>query len=170
MTDSTWYTELEAYDDVPDFDAPLEDDHFSDEVRRELGRWARGAGDELDYELRESEDYRAAAAAQDQIMPGVTTGALLDAMEHPERFAEIARGDLYIAMAHMRRQASHPNMPFNQRMQYAQFLSKMGRAAEPDRDTTPFAGIPMIQINLPGTGGSVQIGAARREEEVVSEQ
>lgn len=96
-----------------------------------------------------------------QVIPGVTTGALLEAMENPDIFAEIARGDLYVQMAKMRQQAVNPEMPLNQRMEYMKMLSKMGKVDSPDKGAdNPLAGVPTINIVLPGSGASVQLGGA----------
>lgn len=95
---------------------------------------------------------------QEQVMPGVTAGTLLEAMENPDSFAELARGDLYVQMAMMRRLASSPEMPMNQRLDYGKFLAKMGKVEQPAVDTNEFSNAPFIKIDL-GQGQSVEIGA-----------
>lgn len=97
--------------------------------------------------------------AVDQIMPGVTPAALLDAMEKPDSFAELARGDLYVQMALMRRMATHPEFPTGQRMEYIKQLAKMGKVDTPDKGHDPLAGVPPIIIDM-GNGTSVSINAA----------
>jgi hypothetical protein len=42
--------------------------------------------------------------AHDQVIPEISPGALLEVMENPGAFSEIARADLYIQMAEMRKQ------------------------------------------------------------------
>jgi hypothetical protein len=98
--------------------------------------------------------------AQEQVIPGVTSGALLDAMEDPSMFEAIARADLYAQLALMRRHASAPDLSFGQRVDYVKFLAKMGKVEQPEKSATDhLAGVPPIQIILPNSGGSVNIGA-----------
>lgn len=97
---------------------------------------------------------------QEQVIPGVTPGNLLKAMESPDDFAAVARGDLYVQMAKMRHLASNPELSFTARMDYVKFLAKMGRVDAPQADTNPLAGLPSIQIVLPNSGNSVNVMAA----------
>lgn len=104
---------------------------------------------------------------QEQVIPGVSPGALLDAMENPEMFASVARGDLYAQLAVLRRHASNPELPMGQRLEYAKFLAKMGKVEQPDKSAEDLhAGVPPIQIILPNSGGSVNIGTAPRERDI----
>jgi hypothetical protein len=104
--------------------------------------------------------------AQEQVIPGVSSGALLDAMEDPSMFEAIARADLYAQLALMRRHAAHPELSFGQRVDYAKFLAKMGKVEAPEKSATDhLAGVPPIQIILPNSGGSVQIGTALPSDE-----
>jgi hypothetical protein len=96
---------------------------------------------------------------QEQVIPGVTPGALLEAMESPEQFAALARGDLYVQMAKMRQAANNPELPMNQRLEYSKFLAKMGKVEAPQHSEDPLQGLPLIKIDL-GSHGSVSIGAA----------
>jgi hypothetical protein len=100
-----------------------------------------------------------ASEVQDQVIPGVSAGALLDAMENPETFASVARGDLYVQLAHMRRLANSPEMTFPQRVEYSKLLAKMGKVEAPEKSGEDMlAGVPPIQIILPNSGGQVNIG------------
>jgi hypothetical protein len=114
-------------------------------------------------------DDQQAAEAQDQVIPGVSAGALLQAMENPEIFAEIARGDLYVQMARMREQARNPEMPVTQRMEYMKTLAKMGKVDNPSQADNPLASLPVISIVFPGQGTSVQIGMPRPQEKIVNQ-
>lgn len=96
--------------------------------------------------------------AHEHVMPGVTPAALLDAMERPEQFAEWARADLFLHMAHLRRVSAHPDFPTSSRIEIAKFLAKMGKVDAPLQDANPLAGMPMIEIDL-GAAGTVKIGA-----------
>jgi len=96
--------------------------------------------------------------AQDQVIPGVTPGALLDAMEDPDIFEAIARADLYAQLAFMRRHASSPEIPFSQRVEYSKFLAKMGKVEAPPSGNNIHENLPAIQIILPNSGGQVNIG------------
>lgn len=96
---------------------------------------------------------------QEQVVPGVTPGAILQAMEDPDAFAQLARGDLYVQMAKMRAVANNPETPFNHRLEYSKFLAKMGKVEQPSTEESVLANIPMINIDL-GDRGSVQIGPA----------
>lgn len=107
------------------------------------------------------DSYESHIDSQEQVIPGVTPGALLDAMEDPEQFAAIARADLYVQMAMMRRAAASPEMPFNQRSEYSKFLAKMGKVDQPDNSGNEFSNLPGIVIDL-GQGQSVSIGAQKK--------
>lgn len=100
--------------------------------------------------------------AQKQVIPGVSPGALIDAMENPDIFQEIARGDLYVQMAKLRIAAQDPRMTPAQRLEYARFLARMGKVDQPERDNNSFSHLPLIEIDL-GGGNSVKIGAAPRD-------
>jgi len=107
-------------------------------------------------------DEDRAAAAVDQVMPGVSTGALLEAMESPAVFSEIARGDLYVQMARMRAMAA--GLTPSLQMEYAKFLSKMGQVDQPaGSDGAAFSRVPAIHIDL-GGGQSLSIGAAQEKD------
>lgn len=96
--------------------------------------------------------------AHQQVIPGVTPAALLDAMDNPEQFASMARADLYVHMAHLRRVSAHPDFPTSARIEIAKFLAKMGKVDAPLQDINPLLGMPMIEIDL-GAAGTVKIGA-----------
>lgn len=127
--------------------------------------WATGLDSEELHELSEQTEIE----AQAQVMPGVSSGALLDAMENPEKFAEIARADLYIQMARMRRIANANALTPMQSLEYSKFLAKMGKVDSPDLSQfNPTAGLPMISITM-SDGSNVQLGGApRRDEKEVS--
>jgi len=116
--------------------------------------WATGLpDDELEY-LEES----AALQAQGQVMPGVTSGALIEAMERPEVFAELARGDLYVQMARLRQAANTSRFSVGQHLDYSRLLAKMGKVDTPDSDNMhPSAGLPMISITM-ADGSNVRLG------------
>lgn len=102
----------------------------------------------------------------EQVIPGVSTGAVLDAMDDPDVFAKIARGDLYVQLCRMREKMTHPKTSVNQMMDYAKFLAKMGKVEAPVDASGGFANVPMISIVFPGSGGAVHIGQARPEKDV----
>jgi hypothetical protein len=76
--------------------------------------------------------------------------AVAEAMEDPEVFAKVARGDLYIQLQRLRELANNPNFPAAQRMEYAKFLARMGRVEQPTAEVggTGFS----ITINVPSVG------------------
>lgn len=117
-------------------------------------------------EREAAEDRVRAKAAQQQVIPGISTGALLEAMEKPEVFAELARGDLYVQMHHMRRASLDPRFTPNQRMEYSKFLAELGKVRETDRDGSTFGNLPMIQMVFPGSGQTVQLGGKPVERDV----
>lgn len=110
----------------------------------------------------EDEEYD----AQAQVMPGVTTGALLDAMESPGALEQVARGDLYVHLARLRRRVS--DFAPTQQLEYAKFLSKIGKvdSAAP-ADASPLQGVPFIKIDL-GNGNSLSLGSAARTEKDIT--
>ena len=101
-------------------------------------------------------------ATLDQVVPGVSAGALLQAMEDPSVFPEIARGDLYVQLTNLRRIAA--NFTPTQKMDYAKFLAKMGKVETPEVDVTPFATAPGINIFF--SGGSVHLGTSTAERDI----
>lgn len=114
----------------------------------------KSADSEGNSALQELQNYD----VLDRIMPGVTTGALLEAMESPEIFAEVARGDLYVQMARMR--ALLPTLSPTQQLDYTKFLAKLGKVDAPDREqASALSRVPMIHIDL-GGGNRLSIGAA----------
>jgi hypothetical protein len=98
--------------------------------------------------------------AHDQVIPEISPGALLEVMENPGAFSEIARADLYIQMAEMRKQMRDGDIPKGQRIEYMKFLARMGEVAEPERRDIGLGNLPLIQISLPGSGLGVSISAA----------
>ena len=128
---------------------------------------------ELEAKLEEIEDPESVRKRQaqqlidlEQVIPGVSVGAVLSAMEDPEAFAGIARGDLYSTLCRLREKMAHPKTSVNQMMDYAKFLAKMGKVDNPIDAGAGFASVPMISIVFPGSGGSIKIGAARAEKDV----
>lgn len=117
-------------------------------------------------EIEDAEVIRKQQAQQlidlEQVIPGVTPGAVLDAMDDPEMFAQIARGDLYVQMAIIRQRMAHPSVGMQSRLDYAKFLAKMGKVEAPVNDAAGFSNVPMINIVLPGSGGGVTITSAMR--------
>lgn len=117
-----------------------------------------------EYEAPETEADRANAAHQ-QVVPGVSTGALLQAMEEPEMFQELARADLYTQMAHMRRQMADPRITPAQRIDYIKQLAKMGKVENPEVETAGTGNLPTINISFPNSGQSVNISATQHSVE-----
>lgn len=107
-------------------------------------------------------------AAQEQVIPGVTPGNLLDAMDDPDAFSAIARADLYINMARMRQRAAHPEFSAAHLLEYSKFLAKMGKVDAPDKANTLLDNMPRIEIILPNSGASVSIGGYNPSEREVS--
>jgi len=100
--------------------------------------------------------------SHNQVIPEITPGALLEVMENPDAFSEIARADLYVQMAKMREIARSHDIPTTQRMDYMKFLAKMGRVENPGGQDNPLAGVPGINIIFSSNPGkSVQITAER---------
>lgn len=125
-------------------------------------------------ELEDPEEIRRTQAQQlidlEQVIPGVSPGAVLDAMDDPEAFAAIARGDLYVQLAVMRQRMAHPKISMGQRLDYAKFLAKMGRVDAPVNDGVGVEGLPMISILFPSGAAGVQITAAHPREREVNDK
>lgn len=103
----------------------------------------------------------------EQVIPGVSPGALLEAMEDPTVFPEIARGDLYTQMARLRRDAGGKYMSVAQRLEYSKFLAKMGKVEAPEKDVIPFATAPSINIHF-SSRGTVSFGASTPQEREIN--
>lgn len=82
--------------------------------------------------------------------------AVAEAMEDPAVFEQVARGDLYVQLHHLRQLAANPRFPTAQRMEYAKFLAKMGKVEKPEETHNPLAGVPAITIVLPSSGQRTQ--------------
>jgi hypothetical protein len=112
---------------------------------------------EDDFELQEVREHE----AHEQVIPGVSPGALLDAMEDPNVFSEVARGDLYVQMARLRRISSSFSPTLQ--MDYVKWLSKVGKVDTPAKDMeNPLRNIPLIQIDM-GNGQSLSIGSPEKD-------
>lgn len=97
--------------------------------------------------------------AREQVLPGLDENSLLDAMHSPEYFEEIARADLLVQMSHMRRLSLNADFSMSARLEYIKQLKAMGKVGDSKAGNTLFDNLPMIQINLPGSGGQINLGA-----------
>lgn len=86
-------------------------------------------------------------------------GAIAEAMEDPEVFAQVARGDLYVELVRLRQLAASNAMPFSGRMEYVKFLAKMGKVEKPEGSDNPLAGVPQINIVFQKSGQTTTLGA-----------
>lgn len=109
----------------------------------------------------EDEDLLEKRAMDHPVRKRFNPAAVAEAMEDPAVFEQVARGDLYIQLHHLRQLAASPSFPVGQRMEYAKFLAKMGKVEKPDDTAHPLAGMPGITIVLPNSGQSTQLGADR---------
>ena len=87
----------------------------------------------------------------------VSPKAIAEAMEDPSVFEQVARGDLYVEMARLRRIAASPSFPAAHRLEYTKMLSRMGKVEKPEEGSSAGTGFS-ITINLPNTGGAVSLG------------
>lgn len=87
---------------------------------------------------------RSAGRAIGQVSPK----AIAEAMEDPSVFEQVARGDLYVEMARLRRIAASPSFPAAHRLEYTKMLSKMGKVEKPEEGAGAGTGFS-ITINLP---------------------
>lgn len=125
--------------------------------------------DELENDEAQREKIAQELIDLEQVIPGVSPGAVLDAMDDPDAFAAIARGDLYVQLARLRQRMSHPGVSTTQMMEYSKFLAKMGQVESADKGGgSMLDGVPMISIVLPGSGGEVRIGAPAKDEKDVT--
>lgn len=96
--------------------------------------------------------------------------AVAEAMEDPEVFEQVARGDLYVQLHHLRQLAANASFPVSHRLDYAKFLAKMGKVEKPDVETNQFAGVPAINIILPNSGQNTQISSAAIQGEYTTKE
>jgi len=99
------------------------------------------------------EDFETPAMRQ-VVKTKVSPGAVAEAMEDPVVFEQVARGDLYVELTRLRRLANSNAMPVKSRLEYAQFLSKMGKVDKPEPTDDPLHRMPSISIIFPGAGQS----------------
>ncbi len=83
----------------------------------------------------------------------VSPKAIAEAMEDPSVFEQVARGDLYVEMARLRRIAASPTFPVAHRLEYTKMLSRMGKVEKPEATVQSGTGFS-ITINLSRRGGS----------------
>jgi hypothetical protein len=82
-------------------------------------------------------------------LPGISPKGLIEALEDPNVIRDIGRGDLYIQLGVLRREFKRMDIPIPQRLQYAQFLAKIGDVIKPDAAAPTAANLPQIHISLP---------------------
>jgi hypothetical protein len=85
-------------------------------------------------------------------LPKVNPKALLEAIDDPTVFPEIARGDFYIWMCNMRQRAQNPSTPMPALLEYGKLLAKIGKL-DVQETTQPGSGFS-ITINIPKVGDS----------------
>jgi len=100
------------------------------------------------------------------VIPGISPGSLLEVMENPDAFPEIARADLYVQMHVMRERGRQADMPNSQRLDYMKFLARMGKVEAGTGAADSLAGVPTINIVMPGTGQTVSIGVSPQKSSV----
>ncbi len=85
------------------------------------------------------------------LSPGLTPAAVLEAMEDPRVFQQLARGMLYLSMVKMREQLQDPNLPIAQRMEANKQLAKWGMVDAATQPDQAFKGnlLPRIKIVMP---------------------
>lgn len=94
--------------------------------------------------------YRAVSGAGfEAALPGVSPKGLLEALECPDVIRDIARGDLYIQLAVLRKLAKSPSFTISNRLQYADKLMKLADVVKPDAGPPTAAQLPQIRIVVP---------------------
>lgn len=84
-------------------------------------------------------------------LPAVNPKALMEAIEDPTVFPEIARGDFYVWMCRMRERLNNPNTPVAAMLEYGKILAKIGKLDAPEV-VAPGAGATIV-FNMPAIAG-----------------
>jgi len=88
-------------------------------------------------------------AAAESMLPNVTPQELLAAVETPGAFKEIAKADLFMEMARLRRLFKSGSISLADRLKYLQLLSRMAGVDTAPADDGSQAGVAnMPQINI----------------------
>ena len=93
-------------------------------------------------------------AAAERMLPSISPEELLSAVETPGAFREIAKADLFMEMARLRRLLKANTISIADRLKYLQILARMAgvEVSAPDgesQQTNP-ANIPQINIVING--------------------
>ena len=93
-------------------------------------------------------------AAAERMLPSISPEELLSAVETPGAFREIAKADLFMEMARLRRLLKANTISIADRLKYLQILARMAgvEVSAPDGESqqTNQANIPQINIVING--------------------
>jgi len=93
-------------------------------------------------------------AAAERMLPSISPEELLSAVETPGAFREIAKADLFMEMARLRRLLKANTISIADRLKYLQILARMAgvEVSAPDGESpqTSQANIPQINIVING--------------------
>lgn len=97
-----------------------------------------------------SNDLDAHAEAFAAAMPGFSPKGLMEALDDPTVFRDLARADLYVQFILLREQMKNPDIPVEKRLKYTDALQKIARLPAHAPEDTQRADRPMIQIVFSG--------------------
>ncbi len=93
-------------------------------------------------------------AAAERMLPSISPEELLSAVETPGAFREIAKADLFMEMARLRRLLKANTISIADRLKYLQILARMAgvevSASDGESQQTNQANIPQINIVING--------------------
>lgn len=93
-------------------------------------------------------------AAAERMLPSISPEELLAAVETPGAFKEIAKADLFMEMARLRRLLRANTISISDRLKYLQLLARMAgvEVSAPDGEGQPTnsANVPQINIVING--------------------
>ena len=102
--------------------------------------------------------------ALNNVIKTVSPAGIAEAMEDPGVFELVARGDLYVELGRLRQLAQNPSMPTSMRLEYAKFLSRMGKVEKPEGPANAaHANLPQINIILPNAGSTTSLSAGPKQ-------
>ena len=100
--------------------------------------------------------------AAERMLPSITPQEMLAAVETPGAFKEIAKADLFMEMARLRRLLKSGSVSLADRLKYLQLLARMAGVdtAPPDGDAAGSVHMPQINIVI---NGQQAVGLTPRE-------
>jgi hypothetical protein len=84
------------------------------------------------------------------VLPGISPGGLLEAIENPDVIRKTCLADYYVQLGMLRQLAASSAFTVSQRLEYMKLLARVGGIDRPSLEQIQHASLPSINIVLPG--------------------